>query len=415
MRLPALFLAPLLALSAAAAAGAAPTRPSALPLQLVETRPVETQLGDPSLPHAQATWVEMIDAARRSVDLEHFYFAHRPGDALQPVVDALARAHARGVRVRLLLDAGMDKENQPAADSIAKALGCVLRRIDVRRQGGGVQHSKCMVVDGADAFVGSQNLDWRALSQIHELGIRMRDPVLAGAVARVFDRDWVSADTTQPRPRIAANAPRWPRRVAMPEGATDVWVGASPPSMDPGLPWDRDLIVDRVHAAKQSIEVQLLQYGVSSYGKTDSTLHRALLQAIQRGVKVRLIISDWAIGGRNESVLRSLARQGAEVRISRLAPHSGGYIPYARVEHCKFMVVDQDWLWIGTSNWEPSYFTDTRNVGVLMHSAALAKQTRGVFERSWSAPSALAFGPDTQLEATEHGARTPAGMKTYGE
>ncbi len=398
-----------------ATAGAAPKRYAAPPLQLVGSRPLETQLGDPSMPHAQASWVEMIDAAGRTIDLEHFYFAHRPGDALQPVVDAIARASARGVRVRLLLDAGMDKENQPAADSMAKALGCVLRRIDVKRQGGGVQHSKCMVVDGIDAFVGSQNLDWRAMSQIHELGVRMRDPVLAGAVARVFERDWASADTTSPKPRIAANAPRWPRRVVMPQGVTDVWVGASPPSMDPGLPWDRDLIIDRIHAAKRSIEVQLLQYGVSSHGKTDSTLHRALLEAMQRGVQVRLIISDWAIGGRNESVLRSLARQGAEVRISRLAPYSGGYIPYARVEHCKFMVVDREWLWVGTSNWEPSYFTDTRNVGVLMHSVALAKQAGGVFERSWSAPSALAFGPETKLERTEHGAETPTGMKTYGE
>lgn len=413
MRRSVLSLALLLALSAAAYA--APTRPLPPPLQLVESRPLETQLGDPSLPHAQASWVEMIDAAQHTIDLEHFYFAHRPGDALQPVVDALARASKRGVRVRLLLDAGMDKENQPAADSLARALGCVLRRIDVKRQGGGVQHSKCMIVDGADAFVGSQNLDWRALSQIHELGIRMRDPVLAGAVARVFDRDWASADTASAKPGIAANAPRWPRRVPMPGGGADVWVGASPPSMDPGLPWDRDLIIARIHAAKRSIEVQLLQYGVSSYGKTDSTLHRALLQAIGRGVKVRLIISDWAIGGRNEAVLKSLAGQGAEVRISRLAPYSGGYIPYARVEHCKYMVVDEDWLWVGTSNWEPSYFMDTRNVGVLMHSAALAKQAHGVFERSWTAPSALAFGPDTKLEPAEHGARTPAGMKTYGE
>jgi len=413
MRPSALSFALVLALFALPAAAAA--QPSIPPLQLVETRPVETQLGDPSVPTAQASWVGMIDAASATLDLEHFYLSHRPGEALQPVIDAIGRAAARGVKVRLLLDAGMYATYPRTADSLATLPGVTLRRIDVRRQGGGIQHAKFMVVDRADAFIGSQNLDWRALSHIHELGLRMRDPVLAGAVARVFERDWASADTTRPAPRAAANAPRWPRRVSMSGGAASVWVGASPLSMDPGLPWDRDLILARVHGARREIVAQVLQYGLSGHGKTDSTLHRALLQAIGRGVKVRLIVSDWAIGGRNEDALRDLARHGAEVRISRLEQWSGGYIPFARVEHCKFMVADGEYLWLGTSNWEPSYFMDSRNLGVVVKHAGLALQARGIFERSWTAPSALVFGATTKLERTEHGMTAPAGAKIYGE
>jgi phosphatidylserine/phosphatidylglycerophosphate/cardiolipin synthase-like enzyme len=396
--------------------GAAPVTPAAPPpLQLCESRPLETALGDPGLPTAQVTWVDMIHGARSRIDLEHFYLSHRPGEALQPVLDALGAAAARGVQVRLLLDAGMYATYPRTADSLAALPGVTLRRIDVRRQGGGIQHAKLMVVDGADAFVGSQNLDWRALTQIHELGIRMRDPVLAGAVARVFDRDWASADTTRPAPAIAPNAPRWPRRVPMPDGRAEVWVGASPLSMDPGLPWDRDLVLERMNAAKRSIEAQVLQYGLTGHGKTDSTMHRALLAALSRGVKVRLIVSDWVIGGRGEDALRDLARHGAEVRISRLAQWSGGYIPFARVEHCKYMVTDSEWLWVGTSNWEPSYFMDSRNVGVLVRHAGLAKQADGIFQRSWSAPSALVFGPETRLAKTEHGMNAPAGSILYGE
>lgn len=394
---------------AAALASVAPA------LQLCETRPLETSLGDPTLPTAQASWVEMIDGAKRTVDLEHFYLSHRPGQALQPVLDALGRAVGRGVKVRLLLDAGMYATYPRTADSLASLPGVTLRRIDVKRQAGGVQHAKFMVVDRADAFIGSQNLDWRSLSHIHELGVRMRDPVLAAAVARVFDRDWASCDTTQPAPRAAANPPRWPRRVPMPGGAADVWVGASPMSMNPGLPWDRDLLLERIHRARREIVAQVLQYGVGGRGKADSTLHHALLAAAGRGVRVQLIVSDWAVGSRNEDALRDLARHGVQVRISRLEQWSEGYIPFARVEHCKFLVTDREWLWVGTSNWEPSYFLDSRNLGVVMHHVGLARQARGVFERSWTAPSALAFGPETKLDKTEHGMTAPAGSKLYGE
>lgn len=404
-----------LVLTCSGATLALAAKPAAPALQLSGTRPLETALGDSTLPTAQASWVEMIDGAKRTVDLEHFYLSHRPGQALQPVIDALGRATARGVKVRLLLDAAMFTSYPRTADSLARLPGFTLRRIDVKRQGGGVQHAKFMVVDRSDAFVGSQNLDWRALSHIHELGVRMRDPVLGAAVARVFERDWASADTTKPAPRAAANPPRWPRRVAMPGGTANVWLGASPMSMDPGLPWDRDLILKRIDDAKREVVAQVLQYGVSGRGKTDSTLHRSLIEAAQRGVKVKLIVSDWVVGGRNEDSLRDLVQHGVEVRISRLEQWSEGHIPFARVEHCKFLVTDSEWLWLGTSNWEPSYFSDSRNLSVVVHHVGLARQVRAIFERSWMAPSALAFGPTTKLERTEHGMTAPAGSKLYGE
>ncbi len=392
----------------------AATRPTAL--QLCGTRPLETSLGDPSLPTAQAVWVEMISGARASIDLEHFYLSHQPGEALQPVLDALGVAAARGVKVRLLLDAGMGATYPRTRDSLAALPGFMVRGIDVKRQaGGGVQHAKLMVVDGTDAFVGSQNLDWRALSHIHELGLRMRDSVLAGAVARVFERDWASADTTQPIPSPSTDPPQWPRTVQLGTSPASVWVGSSPQSMGVGLPWERDLILERIHAARRELVVQVLQYGVSGHGRTDSTMHRALIAAAGRGVKVKLIVSDWVVGGRNEEALRDLARHKVEVRVSRLPEYSGGYIPFARVEHCKYMVTDNEWLWLGTSNWEPSYFTESRNLGVVVRNTPMAKQVRAIFETSWVAPSALPYGPQTRLEKTEHGEKTPVGSKAYGE
>lgn len=419
MRRFALLLTCIAVLAPTAPSPAATTATSAPPLQLGESRPLETALGDPALPAAADVWVEMIRGARASLDLEHFYLSNRAGEALQPVLDEIGRAAARGVRVRLLLDAAMYRTYPMPADSLGRLANVQFRRVDYRRLAGGVQHAKFMIVDGLDTWLGSQNLDWRALTQIHELGMRARDPVLAAAASAVFASDWAGADTTVAFQPAAYSAPAWPRRLVQAPGDTaDVWFGASPRATTPaGIPWDRDLIVRCIAGAKREVNVQVMQYGVRLRGGADdSTLHRALLGAAARGVKVRLLAADWSLGGANEAPLRDLAAHAnVEVRISRVPEWSGGYIPFARVEHCKYMTVDGEWLWVGTSNWEPSYFLTTRNVGFTVRNANLAAEGRRIFEADWNAPTAAVWRADTKLPPRVHGMEAPAGMKVYGE
>ena len=398
--------------SPAPRAGGASAPPA---LELGESRPLETTLGNPALPSAQSVWVDMIRSARRSLDLEHFYFSHRDGESLQPVVDEIGRAAARGVQVRLLLDAAMSRTYPQPADSIALLPNVAFRVVDYRKLAGGVQHAKFMLVDGGDAWIGSQNLDWRAMTQIHELGIRVREPQLAAAIGAVFASDWAAGDTTQPFAVGPTIAQAWPVRVAQGKGHTaEAWLGASPRATTPGgIPWDRDLIVQRLDAARRSVTVQVLQYGVRGRPTADSTLHKALLSAVARGVNVRMIVSDWTLGGANEDALRDLARHGVQVRISRVPEWSMGYVSFARVEHCKYMTVDGAWLWVGTSNWEPSYFLSTRNLGITVHDPALTAQAEAIFTASWNAPTAAPYGPDTKLPAREHGETPPAGSTLY--
>jgi len=77
--------------------------------------------------------------------------------------------------------------------------------------------------------------------------------------------------------------------------------------------------------------------------------------------------------------------------------------------------VDGEWAWIGTSNWEPGYFLDTRNVGLTVHDPAIALELARVFRASWEAPSAVDYGPDTHLPPRAHGEQAPPGEKMYGE
>ena len=82
-------------------------------------------------------------------------------------------------------------------------------------------HAKYFVVDGEEAFVGSQNFDWRALEHIHEMGAHVRVPAFGRALAAVFLEDWDIAETLgTPQPvgsapwvSMAAE-PRFPERKA---------------------------------------------------------------------------------------------------------------------------------------------------------------------------------------------------------
>jgi phosphatidylserine/phosphatidylglycerophosphate/cardiolipin synthase-like enzyme len=112
--------------------------------------------------------------------------------------------------VRLLLDGAMYRTYPQPADSLGRLENVRLRSVDYRRLAGGVQHAKFLIADGSDAFLGSQNFDWRALSQIHELGIRVRIPEVAQAMQDVFDSDWAAADTTSTAAPVDRAPVAWP-------------------------------------------------------------------------------------------------------------------------------------------------------------------------------------------------------------
>jgi phosphatidylserine/phosphatidylglycerophosphate/cardiolipin synthase-like enzyme len=413
--LSALLAAVLLAAPPRGIAAPAPAAPP--PVVLVETRPLETTLGDSTLAAAQATWLDMIRGARTTLDLEHFYLAERPGEALSPVLRAIGEAAGRGVRVRLLLDARMSRTYPQPAESLATLANVELRKVDYGRLAGGVQHAKFMIVDGSDAFVGSQNLDWRALSHIHELGARVRIPEVAMAIGAVFETDWNAADTTSTAPPVDRGPATWPVAFTQDGVPGQVWLSASPRAQTPAsIPWDHDVLLEHIASAQREIILQTLTYGVGGYGVVDSTLHQALAAAAGRGVTVKLLVSDWVIGGGGEAALRALAAlPNVEVRISHVPDWSGGYIPFARVEHCKYVVSDGERLWLGTSNLEPSYFFTSRNLALTVHHAPLAQAARRIFEHGWTGPTAMAFHADTQLAPRPHGEKAPEGAKVYAE
>jgi phosphatidylserine/phosphatidylglycerophosphate/cardiolipin synthase-like enzyme len=420
------FLALWLACGLAGGASLPGARAATPPIGLVETRPVETTLGNPALPSALGTWVKLIEGAQKTLDIEQFYVSTWPHEPMDDVLGTIGAAAKRGVRVRLLLDAGMVRTYPRVADSLARLPGFAVRLVDYRRIAGGVQHSKYFLVDGETVFLGSQNFDWRALKHIHELGVRIRDRRVTADFQRVFELDWAmgtpvgqTPDTT--RVALAAQVPHargtLPYHIVQAPGDTVLlWPSWSPRRFIPDTTlWDQDLIVRTLDRAQHEIVLQLLTYSPGDRRLRDESLDQALRRAAGRGANVRLIISDWETGSSGLKALQELARvPGIEVKLSTVPEWSGGYIPFGRVEHCKYVVVDTLWTWVGTSNWSPDYFYSSRNLAVTMRNRPLARDARAIFETSWQAPGAAPLAPDSTYKPKVRGEEPPAGRVKYG-
>jgi phosphatidylserine/phosphatidylglycerophosphate/cardiolipin synthase-like enzyme len=342
---------------------AAAVAPVAVPaIQLVATVPVES----PEvrvLPEAADVWAEMIAGATASIDLAEFYVSNAPDSRLEPIIRALEAAVARGVRVRLLVEHGFVKTYPETLERLAQA-GAAVRPLDLGT--GGILHAKYFVVDGRDAYLGSQNLDWRSITHNLELGARIRDPAIAAGLEAVFALDWARAGG---EPARTAEAPA-SALVASPEGR-----------LPAGVPWELPAIIERLDAARETIHMEALTYKAGDWDELEAALRRAAW----RGVKVELLVADWSARKSTIGGLQALARVAdVEVRMITIPQASTGFIPFARVAHAKLLLVDGVRGWLGTSNWEREYFYQSRNVAVLVEDAVVVGQMDAFFEDAWA-------------------------------
>lgn len=401
---------------------AMPTMPDdpkgALALQIVESVPLETTLDHADdVAATDASWLDMISHAKKSISLEMFYASSSSGDKLQPILEAIAEAARRNVDVRLLFDSKFYEKNKDTEDALAQMSGVHVRLIDIHAKTNGVMHAKYFVVDDADSYVGSANFDGRALDHIQEIGVRVRDHDVARVMDQIFRADWREGDDLDPHRGLANSRERGavegfthygPKPLALPLPTLPIAIGfagesekvtpvVSPRRLMPegyAVLDELPRLLDAIDHAKASIDVQLLTYAVS----TDDVTHKftdlddALKRAAARGVHVRLLVSDWNLDDDKIESLRELLRASkVEIEIFTIPPFSQGFIPYARVSHAKYMVIDGQLAWVGSSNWEESYFTRTRNVGLLFEGKKFAGKLDTIFETDWASKYAKTF------------------------
>ena len=370
-----------------------------LPIELVETFPIETALDHPAIPDAHIVWQEMIAGATESLAFAEFYASNAPGSRLEEIVQGIEAAAARGVHVRFLAEEKFYRTYPGTLDRLAARANIEVRRFKVGDLMGGVLHAKYFIVDGRAAFIGSQNFDWRALEHIQELGVHIRLDLVVDALLAVFETDWALAGGAPREHRAPLPHLSFPAPVATTEDTLWITPVFSPRGWLPDETlWDLPHLIETIDGARESVRVQLLSYRtVGREGRYFDEIDSALRRAAARGVSVQLLLSHWSTRRGTIEGLQSLqVIPHIAVKLVTIPAWSGGFIPYARVIHAKYMVVDGRSAWIGTSNWEHDYFYASRNVGVMVENRKLAQQLEAFFRDGWNGPHAVDVDPGAQ-------------------
>jgi phosphatidylserine/phosphatidylglycerophosphate/cardiolipin synthase-like enzyme len=367
--------------------------------EIVESAPVETTLDNPDVRNAHEVWLEMIGHAKRNLDLEQYYISNEPNEPLEDIIDAVVEAGKRGVKVRIIADAGMYKTYPQTLDMLGKQKNISVRLIDYGKISDGIEHAKYFIVDGEEVFLGSQNFDWRALKHIYELGVHITDRQAAKAFTDIFEMDWELSGPGSNKFKVHKEQYKIPFVLIEGDETLKYYPTFSPTGYIPDESlWDEKQLVGLMDQAKVEIFFHALTYSPAAKKKGYyEILDNALRRAAARGVKVHVMCADWSKRKPTIDYLKSLAViPNIEVRLSTIPEWSGGFIPYARVDHSKFLVVDDRFSWIGTSNWEKSYFYNARDVGVVVENKTVNKILKKIYLNNWNSSYSYSIKPEIE-------------------
>ncbi|XP_003746100.1 phospholipase D3 [Galendromus occidentalis] len=381
----------------------------------VESMPegLEFPPDSPLHPKTHQVWLDLTLGAEKSIDIASFYWTLRdedvpPGDNSswmgEQVFSALMNT---GLKKEMKIRIAQNKPSRinPAKDTelFVKAGAAEVRTLDFDKiLGAGVLHTKFWIVDDMHVYIGSANMDYRALSQVKELGAVIHNcPTLAADLKKVFEVYWTLGENNRlpdswPSSLETHFNAKTPLPVNLNSSAAQVYISSSPPAFSPaGRADDLESIVAAIDAANEFVYVAVMDfipqmlYSGPQKGKLWLPLESALRRAaIERGVEVRLMISEWQ--STRESVrafAASLGELGHAFKIQtrkfvvpKLPPNR--VVPFSRVNHNKYLVTDQQ-AFIGTSNWSGDYFVNTAGVGLHVFHRQIILQLKAIFLRDW--------------------------------
>ena len=372
--------------------------------QIVQSMPEKLDLKDPpgvtTVP-THKSLIDMADGARETLNIVSFYWVlnapkqfdgHPSVEPGRHLMEAIDRASKRGVKVEIVLDHSGSKDmNNPDDIEALKRMGQV-NFLDMKRLlHSGIVHSKFMIADNKTFYVGSSNFDWRSYTQIKEIGLSFSDcPKLAQDLDKIF-RTYKLMSQQEKLPQHLGDDLKTEINLVNPLELDDfkLFLGAAPVAFNGGQngtePTGRtDDIAGLLHVierARRRIDISVMNYSPrfefsrphKYWPRIDDALRRA---AIERGVQVRLLFSNWTdtkptepawYRSLNAIQSKGLRSGGIHAKLFRVPAFDEfeKSIPYARVKHDKYMVTERD-LYVGTSNWTPDYFTVTCGVGIVI-------------------------------------------------
>jgi cardiolipin synthase len=324
----------------------------------------------PEYKESIAAMTAEIEGASTWVHVEFYITAW--DDVTGPFYEALVRAVERGVTVRLLFD-HLGSRSIPGYKEFTARLDTTgiewhpmlpiapfKRRPDLRN------HRKILVVDGAVAFTGSQNLIEPGYNKPknHDLGrewvelvARVEGPVVS-ALNLLFATDWYSETGVKLAEEIGTASP--------PAGGIEAQVIPS----GPGFATENNLraFTTLLYSAQRRLSI------TSPYFVPDESLLYAITTAAQRGVDVELFVSEagdqFMVYHAQRSYYEALLRAGVRIFM----------YPEPAILHSKFFSVDDDVAVLGSSNMDMRSFNLNYEVSLVLLGPEVVAEMRKVVD-----------------------------------
>ncbi|XP_067847772.1 5'-3' exonuclease PLD3 isoform X2 [Heptranchias perlo] len=365
------------------------------------------------------SWINLINMASSSLDIASFYWTltgsdinvtdptSKPGEIL---LHELGKLPSKNISVRIASSTFSFPDQLSTDLKILKEKGIHIRKVNFHKLMSGVLHTKLWIVDKKHIYIGSANMDWRALTQVKELGAVVYNcSCLANDFSKIFEAYWSlgQPNATIPSPWPSSYSTKFnketPLEIKLNGTAAKTYFSSSPPRMCPkGRTTDLDAILSGINAAKKFLYVSVMEYFPTSrflrhvlyWPCIDDSLRRA---AIERHVHVQMLIGYWSHTDKSMlaylqslHALRNIKKVHFDVKLFIVPVGKFGNIPYARVSHAKYFVTENI-AYIGTSNWSFDYFNSTTGVGLLINQTSEKNeddtahhQLISLFQRDWN-------------------------------
>jgi cardiolipin synthase A/B len=330
------------------------------------------------LPNGTAAYARILaltGAAQTSIRCETYIWGNDP--VAHRFRAAFARAAARGVRVRVLID-GVGSSSLPAGywQELENAGGTVrvfnpisLRHFSIR------DHRKIFIVDDAIAITGGFNIAAEydgdgVTSGWRDLGLELTDPAAIRPLVTAFDEMFAAHEL---RPWLLR---RIPRRTTPPQHRTSE-VGP--------------VLFSGPHLVRNEFSRQLLRLLksarhvriASAYFAPSFRLRRALRGVARRGGTVELLLA-----GPTDVPLAQLAARSLYGALLKAGIRIWEYQP--QVLHTKLALVD-DTLFVGSANLDARSLAINYELTVHLRDAALAAEAAADFDRDLKHSRAITY------------------------
>ena len=322
-----------------------------------------------------------IEAAKETINYETFLC--KEGELTRRMTDALAKKAREGVHVRMLLDGSGGKKFGKQGLADLKAAGVIVRKyhpLTLANLGlmNNRDHRKIFVIDGRIGYVGGHCLTDNWLGEAHDRQ-HFRDitaRVEGRAVAQLqsaFAENWIE-ETGE----VVGGMHYFPElEDAGGMEAHVVWLSPS------GSPSTLKLLhYLLIRSATKKLTIQ------NPYFLPDPDARKALLDAVKRGVDVRIMIPS------AEASDSPLVQHASHHHYGTLLKGGVKLFDYHRtLLHQKVLTVDGICSSIGSTNFDDRSFEINDEVSLVVYDKGIARELEEIFEKDLKDATEVHFAP----------------------